>query len=160
TFAIILVLAEFFYVVRMPYSDLVFAVGEFRGTRNGAFFEAGINIVISVILVQWLGIVGVAIGTLIAMSYRTLNYVVYLSKHILNRSAWIFAKKTMRSLFGGIVAFLLSEFVIIPLFVFDSFVSWAFCACCVTISSAVVLGVVEMTLDRREFIDSLRFFKN
>ena len=90
-FALLFILAEVFFCIRTPYQDLVEASGVFRDMRNGAIAEMLINICLSVVLVNTMGLVGVVVGTLIAMVFRTLQYIVYLSKHILKRSIWIFS---------------------------------------------------------------------
>ena len=87
-FAIILVLAEFVWAIRQPYNDLVKVACHFKQTRVGAWVEAISNIVISLILVWKMGIVGVAIGTLFAMAFRTIEFMYHTSKYILNRSIW------------------------------------------------------------------------
>ena len=92
-FGTLLCVAELLWCVRIPYQSVVLAGGKFKETRNGAIAEPIINIVISVILVFKLGLVGVAIGTLIAMAFRTVQYAVYMSKHIVPRSLWVFVRK-------------------------------------------------------------------
>jgi len=82
-FAYIFVAAEAVYCFRIPYHAVVLAAGHFKQTRNGAFAEAFINIVVSVVLVKVWGIIGVAFGTLFAMVFRTFQYAIYLSKNVL-----------------------------------------------------------------------------
>lgn len=77
TFGIIMLIAEAFYCIRLPYQSAVYAAGHFRQTRNGAIIEAFINITMSVILVFHFGLIGVAIGTLVAMLFRTVQYILY-----------------------------------------------------------------------------------
>lgn len=84
-FAAIIVIAEFICMIRVPYNDLVKVVGHFKQTKKGAYIEAIANIVVSCVLVGKLGITGVAIGTLVAMSFRTLDFMYYSSKYILER---------------------------------------------------------------------------
>lgn len=98
-FACILVAAEAFYCLRNPYSCVIFAAGHFKQTKMGAFVEAGINIVLSLILIKPFGIVGVALGTLAAMLYRTTEYVVYLTRHIVHLSIAGYVKKILASVF-------------------------------------------------------------
>ena len=74
-FASLLVISEFIWAVRLPYSGLTLAAGHFKQTRKGAWVEAISNIVISLILVWKLGITGVAIGTLVAMAIRTVEFI-------------------------------------------------------------------------------------
>lgn len=89
-FGFLLTAAEAVYCIRIPYNNVTLAAGHYRQTRNGAFAEAGINIVLSVTLVIPLGLRGVAIATLVAMSMRTVQYALYLSRHILHRPFRLF----------------------------------------------------------------------
>lgn len=91
-FSFILALAGAFFCIRIPYQNIVTAAGHFKQTRNGAFLEAVLNLVISVAAVFHFGLVGVAIGTLVANVFRTVQYAVYMSRNILKRSLWLFAK--------------------------------------------------------------------
>lgn len=93
-FAYLIVIAEFIFVIRLPYDDLIRVAGHFKETRIGALVETISNIVISFILVHRFGIIGLAIGTLVAMSLRTTEYMCYASKKILQRSIW----KTFKSI--------------------------------------------------------------
>lgn len=159
-FGFLLVLAEFMYATRTPYSNLVFAAGRFRDTRNGALLEAGINLALSIILVNWLGIVGVAIGTLVAMIYRTVDYAVYLSKHILKRPIGYFLRNLLLSMSVFAIGMLLSKLLILPNFVFDNFISWVVCASIITVSCTVILLIIQLLFNKKNFMSSLRFFKN
>ena len=94
SFAAIAVLASVFDCIRMPYKTVVTSIGHFRQTRNGAIFEAVLNITVSVLMVVKFGMIGVAIGTLCAMLFRTLQYSIYLSNKVLNRSLKPFISHT------------------------------------------------------------------
>lgn len=91
-FSLLLVLASLADSLRTPYQSMILSAGHFKQTQMSSFIEAGLNIVISVLLVNQLGLVGVAVGTLVSMAYRTLYLVNYLSKNIVFRSINIFAK--------------------------------------------------------------------
>ena len=84
-FAILLVASNASYCLRLPYNTMVQVAGHFKETQTSAILEAVINVVLSVILVWKFGLVGVAIGTLVAMTYRTVYFAIYLSRHIINR---------------------------------------------------------------------------
>ena len=94
-FAIVITLAGAFNCIRIPYQNIVTVVGHFKQTRNGAFFEAILNIVLSVSCVYFFGIVGVAIGTLAAVLFRTVQYVIYMSRNVLKRPIWYFVRHTI-----------------------------------------------------------------
>lgn len=88
-FAYVMVIALFFNCVRIPYQLVVQAAGHYKQTKNGAIFEAFINIFLSVVLVIRYGLVGVAIGTLAATVFRTIQYSYYICKNIVDRSQWV-----------------------------------------------------------------------
>ena len=86
SFSFLLLIAEASYCVRMPFQTVVLAAGHYKQTRNGAFVEAALNIGISILLVHRYGIIGVTIGTLCAMVFRTVQYIWYMSKNIVHNS--------------------------------------------------------------------------
>jgi O-antigen/teichoic acid export membrane protein len=84
--AILVTVAEALYCIRQPYMTLVQATGHYRQTRNGSAVEAVLNLSISLILIQFMGIAGVFIGTVVANTFRTVQYGTYISKNILKRN--------------------------------------------------------------------------
>lgn len=83
-FGLILVLATFIYCIREPLRFLVMAAGKFRETNTGSVIEAVLNLVISGVLIWPLGLAGVVIGTLIAVTYRFVYFMCFLSKSVIN----------------------------------------------------------------------------
>lgn len=82
-FALIIVIANLLYCIREPYRYLILAAGKFKETNFGAIVEAVINIVISAILIRNYGLVGVALGTLVAILYRFIYFIYYFKNNIL-----------------------------------------------------------------------------
>lgn len=91
-FGVLLTMANAMYCLRLPYNSMVLAAGHFKETQNSAMIEAVLNIVISIILVTKYGLLGVAVGTFIAMAYRTTYLAWYLSRNILKRKIKYFFK--------------------------------------------------------------------
>ena len=89
-FAMLMIAGSYAYSIRHPFGCVVSAAGHYRQTNVGAVGEVVINLAVSLILVKPLGLIGVALGTFAAMSFRTLHTVWYLSKHILHRPVWRF----------------------------------------------------------------------
>ena len=85
-FAVLITIAEAAFCIRQPYLLLVYATGNYEATKRGALEEAIINLSLSIILVQFIGINGVVIGTLVANVFRTVQYSLFVSKRILNRN--------------------------------------------------------------------------
>lgn len=85
-FSFLIIISEFFYCIRIPYEDIVRAFGHYRQTRNAAIVEPCLNIFFSLVFVKIYGMVGVAIGTLIAIVFRTLRYGVYVQRKLIKRN--------------------------------------------------------------------------
>ena len=97
-FALLMIGGSYAYSIRHPFGCVVLAAGHYKETNTGAVGEVVINLVLSLVLVKPLGLVGVALGTLVAMSFRTIHTVWYLSKHILCRPIWKFLLKVVCNL--------------------------------------------------------------
>lgn len=85
-FAICITAAQASYCLRLPYNIVVLAAGHYKQTQTSAIVEAVLNIVISIVLVSKFGLIGVAVGTLVAMCYRTIYFAFYLRHNIIRRS--------------------------------------------------------------------------
>lgn len=83
-FGVVLTAAQAFQCMVTPYNMMTFAGGHFKQTQGCFFSAAVINVVISILAVKKFGLVGVAIGTLIAMAYQTLWLMVYTYKNFIN----------------------------------------------------------------------------
>lgn len=157
-FAYLIVLAEFMWVIRLPYSSITLAAGHFKQTMKGAWFEALSNIIISVILVWNFGIVGVAIGTLFAMFVRTIEFMYHTSKYILERSAWYtFKRLFVIALEVGLVAVLVN---VIPSIEVTGYVTWVLQAVIVAIISTIVVLTINCIVYRDNVKNVMGIAKN
>ena len=82
-FAALIVAANAGHCIRLPYNIMILAAGHYKQTQNNYIIAAALNIVISILTVKRWGLVGVAIGTLIAMAYQTVWMAWYDSKNII-----------------------------------------------------------------------------
>lgn len=80
-FAVLLTLANAMHCLRLPYNIMVLAAGHYRQTQKNYIVAAILNILVSILTVKVWGLIGVAIGTLAAMTYQTMWLAVYDSKH-------------------------------------------------------------------------------
>ena len=135
SFGIVIVAAEYIYCIRLPYNNVIYAAGKFKETKISAAVEAGINIVVSVIFVGWLGLLGVAIGTLAAMVYRTISFVRFLNKEVLYINIALQIKRYAISLltYAGLVTSGILIRISTP-----NFGMWC-CYCCVTLAICAVV---------------------
>ena len=121
-FAIIACVATLFNILSNPYLQVIYSAGHFRQTRNIALIEVGINIIISVISVQLLGLIGVVIGMLIAVVFRTVMFSRYVSQHIIKRSMWVFIRRTLVSILISGVIFIVAQFL--PEMAETTYIAW------------------------------------
>ena len=82
-FAILLTLANAMHCLRLPYNIMVLAAGHYKQTQRNYIVAALLNIVFSALTVKAWGLIGVAIGTLVAMAYQTIWLAIYDSKHFI-----------------------------------------------------------------------------
>lgn len=82
-FAIIMVVANFLYCLREPFRLVILSAGKFKETNFGSVAEAIINICLSILLVPFLGLIGIAIGTLVAVAFRMAYFLWFLKRDIL-----------------------------------------------------------------------------
>lgn len=94
-FGVLIIMAEAIYIIKEPHLNLAYSANKFKDLKKPAYIESLLNIVLSIILVHKYNLIGVAIGTLIAMLYRTIFQVIYVNKNILKRSNFIFVKRIL-----------------------------------------------------------------
>lgn len=71
---------------RITASNLVKIAGHAKKTIPQSIMESAIHIVVSIVLVQLMGIYGVLFGTIAALLYRTNDFIIYSNLVILKRS--------------------------------------------------------------------------
>ncbi|MBY3629359.1 sugar isomerase [Enterococcus faecium] len=104
SFAALLVTANALHCLRTPYHVMIKAAGKYKETQNSFIIASLLNLGLSLILVKPLGLVGVALGSLISITYHTLWSANYNSKYLLK---WPM-KKFYKQLFVNILTVVLS----------------------------------------------------
>ena len=110
-FAMIITVSDFIAAIKLPYDTLISSIGHFKQTKKFAYTQAIINVVLSVILVIKFGIVGVAIGTLVAVIYKTCMDIYYFSKKILKRDIKVDLKFLVLIFMQSIIIILLGKII-------------------------------------------------
>lgn len=125
-FATLLCLAEYIYCMSLTYNNMIMAAGHIKQTQWISIVEAIINIVLSLLLVKWIGIIGVALGTLISFIFNTVANIVYMEKNIFNMSIrWIVKIYLVNLLVGAIVVCVFCKLVNQYITGLVSFFIWA-----------------------------------
>jgi len=87
-FALLLLLAEAINCLVLPYTTLPISANQLKQSRWGSYGEAILNVGLSLILIHWDPLLGVAIGTLTATVFKALFYMNYTARNILHCSFW------------------------------------------------------------------------
>ena len=140
-FSVLITAAAEIYCLRTPYQSMISAAGHFKQTRFGSYGEAGINIVISVLLVWKYGLIGVAIGTIAAVGFRMIYCVWYLKGNILHRPVGVFIKRSILNICITIIIILIGK-TYVNAYVITNYPIWAgFGALTVFVSIIVSMGI-------------------
>ncbi len=158
-FAYLIVISECIWAIRLPYSSISMSAGKFKETRRGAWTEAILNIVISTILVIKFGIVGVAIGTLVAMTIRTIEFINYTSKNILQRKQYHAYIKLTIMMIQMLIIFNIIKFIVNEL-IFNSYIIWIKYAVISTIIAIVIVLGCNLVIYKRFFKSLMKKIKN
>lgn len=154
---IVLAISECMFCVREPYVNMAYSARLFRDVSKYAYVEAALNVLLSVAFTFMFGMIGVALGLMVSIVYRTFMQVWYVHKRTICRPVWPFLKKLI--LFGGIslVCFFASKrFIHIDDI---SVMSWCIYAVKVTLLEGICLAAVSVFGFRREFRELLSFLR-
>ena len=110
-FSVLFVISQALHCIKQNYHNLVLAAGHYKETQKGAFIEAGSNLVLSFLLAYLIGLPGIIIATIIATVYRTIDYVIYLKKHILLRSCKVFLCRIIVNIFTAAISVIICNLI-------------------------------------------------
>lgn len=147
-FCVLMSIVCYVNCIRNLYHMVIKAAGHFKQTQKCAIMEAVINLTVSVFLVSKMGLIGVAIGTIVAGIYRVIYFIYYLRNEILYRSSKLFFK----FIIPDCIPILLSCIVLnryIDSLIFQNYIQWSIWA--------VVISVLVMFVSFT--ISFIMFFK-
>lgn len=154
-FSMFLILGVFMYSIRTPYQAIVFSSGHFKQTQLSSIIEAILNITLSVLLVNSLGIIGVAIGSLVAISYRTIYLVNYLSTNILDLNKLQFWMQLLVDILG-ISTILLTGSFILSFYNIENILDWGIAALILAVNSLIVLFIINFIFYKEKLFEILK----
>ena len=141
-FGALMCLAMAVYTIRLPYSQMVLAVGHFKQTQNSAIIEAVLNLLISIVVVSKYGLIGVAIGTIVAVLYRTIYFVWYLSRNILERKVTIFIKQAVIDILMVICIYYCTAWISLKALNYLGWVVMAIKVSCISLAIVVIISLL------------------
>lgn len=156
-FAALIVAANAAHCLRLPYNIMILAAGHYKQTQNNYIIAAVINIVVSVFAVKAWGLIGVAIGTLLAMGYQTVWMAWYDSKNLIQ---WPFAN-FLKQITVDIIAVILCSIVSrVFTMVTVSYFGWIINAIEVAVVWLVIMVIINLIFYRdkvMKLVSNLKF---
>lgn len=134
-FSTLIIVANASFCIRIPYYTMIQAAGHFKETQNSAIIEAALNVAISMALVSNFGLVGVAVGTLVAMLYRTIYLAWYLKTSILYRSFGVFLKHLLIDVLSTAMIVCVANMIHVNA---DTWFSWLLWSVTISLISALI----------------------
>lgn len=140
-FAVLITVANAGHCLRLPYNIMILVGGHYKQTQSNYITAAIVNIVISVVAVKQWGLIGVAIGTLVAMLYQTIWMAIYDNKNLIRWPIKKFVKQCSVDLITAVVAAVISiQFHLIQ----EEYFYWFILA----LETAIVWIVVILVVNR------------
>lgn len=147
-FAILIVAANAGHCLRLPYNLIILAGGHYKQTQSNYVVASIINIILSVLLVKSFGLIGVAIGTLVAMLYQTIWMAKYDSKNLIH---WPI-NKFLKQICVDIISLVLLVFISKILKINDiSWIGWIIYAVKISILTILCILIIN-SLFYREYL--------
>lgn len=107
---LLFVVIELLIFMRKPMLNTIGYAGHFKETLPQTIAEMVLNLSISIVASYCLGIYGVLLGTVVALTYRFIDLVIYCNKCILDRDY----KKTFLIYMINIVLFVVFQILVFP----------------------------------------------
>lgn len=156
-FAFMIVLAHASHCLRLPYFLMIKAAGHYKQTQNCFIFSTIANIIISIILVNILGLVGVAIGTFIAMICQTIWLAIYAYKNLLEKNYFILIKRGLLDILLFSTIYIIGSFFKLSTI---SYIAWVVLAVKVSAVAIILTGIINMVFDTKNFLYVMKEFMN
>lgn len=156
-FGFLFVISGLCSMLKAPYNSLALDAGKFKETKNGAWIEATINVLVSIIMVKKLGLIGVIFGTLLSIVYRGLNFMFYSNKNLLERGNFSSLKKIIISIVEVVMIWIfLNNYIMLKI---NNYIDWLkYGSISFIIISVVTVGIYTL-INPNEIKEILKIVK-
>ena len=146
-FGVLIVISEALYLIKMPHQTLSYSANKFKEQTPHAYMEALINIILSLILVNKYGLIGVAIGTICGMLYRLIYHVYLTTKLIDGRHQIIFYKKMLWFTAFTLIGIVICNYISIGEL---SVINWLITACIDSLIFIILYLILSLLFFKKE----------
>lgn len=136
---LLMVSIEILTYSRIPTQNIITYAGHFKETQWRSVLESAINLILSLVFVNIIGMYGVLIGTVVALLYRVNDIIIYTNKKILKRSPLIVYRTWLTNILLSVLFIFIASKIPFPAHNYISVVISAGSVCCVVVP--VQIGV-------------------
>ena len=152
-FAALLSVAYGIRCLRTPYNIWILAAGHYKQTQRCHVTAAAVNLIISVVAVWRWGLIGVAVGTLVAMVYQTVWMAIYNTKNLLKRPLGSVLKQFGVDIFtAGAICLLAGRLTLGQL----TYLGWVILAVQVALIAMTVTALSAIVFYRKQVVSLLK----
>ena len=148
----------FYQVIRIPLKVFILSSGKFKETKNFVILEIIINLTLSLILVNYMGISGVLIATIISLfiaDFLTKPFVI--CKQVLDIKAKDYYKKSiLNMIFISVVTIV--AYLIFPKYYDNVFICIIF-GLLIAILNGIIVTIYYYVTNQFKFIERFKIFK-
>lgn len=144
-FGALITLAQALRCIQLPYNTIVHAGGHYKQTQWSSIIESVLNIVVSLAAVFRFGLIGVAIGTIVAVFYRACYLSWYVSKNMLERPLMRFVRYLVTDALTSTVIVLATSWIKLSSL---NYLSWVVMAIKVMVIATVIVGLISTVFYR------------
>ncbi len=135
-------LMEVLNYIRTPSLNMITYAGHFKQTQRATVAETAINLISSIVLVQFWGINGVITGSILALVYRSIDIIIYVNRKLLGRTPWHVVRILLCNICVSTIVILIFRFLSLS---FNSYFNLIFTAgitCVVVVPVQIVAGYI------------------
>ncbi len=148
-FSALLILAYAAQCIKTTYNMLILAGGHYKQTQKCHIISAVLNFSISIVAVYFWGLVGVAIGTVVAMVYQMVWMAYYDSKHLLKWPFFNFIKQIAIDVLTVCLIWFATSWIKLTGI---SYWSWLIMAIEVAVIALTIVGAMAFLFHRKKMV--------
>lgn len=156
--ALLFTIILFYQVTKIPLKVFTYSSGKFKEVKMFVILEVIINLVLSLVLVRFIGISGILLGTVISMfvaDWCTKPFVIF--KKILNGNVWrYYAKYIVNTIFIVVIAGI--TYLLVPQN-YSSLITCLVLGALIAIINFVIMGIYYFVTKQYSFLYRFNFLK-
>ena len=152
-FSVLIVIAHASQCIKTVYNMPILGAGHYKQVQRCHIITAIINIVVSIVTVERFGLIGVAIGTVIAMTYQMVWMAWYDSRNIIKWPFINFLKQIIVDIFAVIIIVVTTSHISLQ---DTTYLSWFLMAIQVAVLSAFAIMLVAFVFYGKKIVGFLK----